>query len=324
MQVQRRGSSGYQQGRVGTQLNPGDAIIPSRRARVRVQCPSGAQRRATAGRRSGMRVICPDLVRSTDPRNENDLLQLLAGEFPYMPQVLGTVPRFYWPGLAGVDEYQVQLLQLEFVQPESADEFTFVQPELVETVLWESVVSGNSLVYDGPGFEPGGRYRLQVMVGDGLHYDVAFQGLAAEKRGEVVAAGPMDDALLLAYGQLEQELSWEVISTLRPVVEAGGASAEMQRLLAESYLRVGLYGLAETHFGAAAALADEDGDVRTRAEGWVGLAMVAAARQDEDLVRRRLGMAQVLYGVLEVDEGWLETIEVWLAGLEVEANIPKL
>ncbi|WP_163696792.1 hypothetical protein [Adonisia turfae] len=320
VQVQRRGSSGYVQGRVGTQLNPGDAlIIPNRKTRVRVQCPSGARRRATAGRRSGMRVICPDLARSTDPRNDNDLLQLLAGQFPYKPQVLDTVPGFYWPGLVGVDEYQVQLLQQEYVQPESEDAFTFAPPELVETVVWESTVLGNNLVYDGPEFEPGERYRFQVMAGTELHYSVAFQALAVEKQEEVsVATASLTDGdvLLMAYVHLEQGLFWEVIATLRPVVEAGGASAEMHRLLAESYLRVGLPGLAETHYGAAVALADESGGVRTRAEGWVGLAKVAAMQQDEALVRQRLVAAQVLYRALEMDEGWLETIEVWLAGLD--------
>ncbi|MEM6256240.1 MAG: hypothetical protein AAF821_25280 [Cyanobacteria bacterium P01_D01_bin.156] len=324
VQVQRRGSSGYETGRVGTRLNPGDAILPSRRARVLVQCPGSARgRRVRAGRLSGLRVICPNLLRSTDPRGDSSLPQLLEGRFPFKPQVLGTVPRFYWPGLAGTPEYQVQLLQQTYVQPESADEFSFAAPELVETVVWEATVNNNSLLYSGPEFEPEGRYRLRVMVGDELHYGVVFEGLALDQRDEVSAAIAavvggeqlVEQALPVAYLQLEQELFWEMVSTLRPAVEAGGASAEMHRLLAESYLQLGLYGLAETHFGTAVALADEGDDLRTRAEGWVGLAKVAAAQQDEALVRQRLEMAQVLYGVLEEDEGWGRTIEEWLVGL---------
>lgn len=50
----------------------------------------------------------------------------------------------------------------------------------------------------------------------------------------------------------------------------------------------------------------------------MGLAKVAAALQDNDLVAQRLVIAQALYGELEVDEGWLVTIETWLGRLEEE------
>lgn len=255
VQVRRRGESDYEPGDVETLLYAGDAVLPSRRARVEVECPNGSRQSVTAGRLSGMRVICPDLERSTDGKNPEDLLQLLAGEFPYGPRALmATPPAFDWPTALDANVYQVAVVQLQFVQPESRDPFTVAPPELVETVIWEATAMDTRILYGGPALIPDERYQLRVMTEAGLHYTVPFQGVSlSDSEALALATAALnsqelpwgDQALALAYLQFEKALFWEVIEGLRPLMAASGATAAEHRLLAASYLQTGRYGLAK-------------------------------------------------------------------------------
>jgi hypothetical protein len=324
----RRSNGRYVQGRVNTRLNSGDALLPARGVRVRVQCPNGRRRRATAGRLSGMRVICPDLARSTGARNENDLPQLLAGQFPYVPHVWGDTPTFIWPDVSPTAPYRVQVIQVTFVQPESSDPFEIPAPERVETVLHEATVTENRWTYDGPPLGVEGRYQVRVETPMATVYQVPFQLVPSEAATELIAgvealqdleADVETEALALAYLYRDAELYWAVIDLLQPLVAQGEVSATIHQLLAESYLKTGNTGAAATHFSAAVTLAQAAVDVRTEAEAWVGLAKVAAASQDREAVVERLQRAQVIYQTLAVDEGWVAALEEWLTAIDRDA-----
>lgn len=322
VQVRRQASGVYIYGRSGLPLAPRDALLPSAGARVWVDCPSGARQRVTPGRLSGVQLICPDLARSTDGRNEDDLLLLLAGEFPYSPRVLTDHPVFSWPDITPTRPYAVRVIQIEFVQPEVDDPFVIPEPQLVETVLYETAVASSHWRYDGPALALDRRYQIQVATETGVFYTMPFRGLTTEAEGAIgeverslVDQEPIftDRAVALAYVYLEADLYGAVIATLQPEVEAGRASAIAHRLLAEGYLKTGVYGMAATHYGAAIVLAEEAADGRTQGEAWVGLAKVAAVSQKRERVVQRLEKAQRIYGGLAVDEGWVAAIEAWLA-----------
>lgn len=321
----RRSNGHYVGGSVGTQLNAGDALLPGRGVRVVVQCPNGGQGRVTAGRLSGMSVVCPDLARSTRARNENDLPQLLAGQFPYIPRIWGDTPTLIWPDMNPDAPYQVQVIQVTFVYPESSDPFEIPAPERVETVLHEATVTENRWTYDGPSLAVEGRYQLRVETLGETVYQVPFQQVPSEgamalaagvQALQDLAAEAEANALALAYLYRDAELYWAVIDRLQPLVAQGEVSATVHQLLAESYLKTGSTGAAATHFSAAVTLAEVEGDGRTEAEAWVGLAKVAAASQNRDLVVQRLQTAQARYEMLDVDEGWVAAIGQWLTVIQ--------
>ena len=345
----RRSNGRYVGGSVGTQLNAGDALLPGRGVRVLVECPNGGQRRATAGRLSGVAVVCPDLARSTRARNENDLPQLLAGQFPYIPRVWGDAPTFIWPDIRPDIAYQVQVIQVSFVYPESSDPFEISEPERVETVLHGATVTENRWTYDGPPLGVEGRYLVRVetlgetseppvllwrgdqpywLPGEALRetvYQMPFQRVAAaDATALATQVDALQDlateteayALAVAYLYRDAELYWAMIDLLQPLVAQGEVSATIHQLLAESYLKTGNTGVAATHYGAAVTSAQAEADARTEAEAWVGLAKVAAASQNRDLVVQRLQTAQARYGSLDVDEGWVAAIEQWLTVIQ--------
>ncbi len=308
-------------------LEPRDALLPSQGTRVLVGCPDGSRQRVTAGRLSGVRVICPNLtVRSTDGRNDDDLPQLLIGNVPYVPSVWeDETLRFTWPDESPGTAYQVTVSQVVFVAVESDDPFAPPTSEAQETVLHEAVVMTNRWTYDGPSLEAGSRYQLQVATPAGVFYQAAFRPLATDAATKLAAGvealtvldlEPLDEALALAYLYQEAEMSWDVIALLKPLVARGEATATVHHLLAEAYLKTGSYGLAEAHFGAAVTLAEEVEDARTAAAAWVGLAKVAAADDNRDLTVRRLETAQQLYAELAVDDGWVATIDEWFVKIE--------
>jgi len=329
VQVRRQDSGVYIYGRSRMPLQPRDALLPSRGARVRVDCSDGSRQPVTAGRLSGVNVICPGLARSLDGRNDDDLLQLLAGQMPYMPQVFGAAPIFTWPDVHPGESYQVTVSQVTFEAIESADPFAPPTTERQETVLHTATAMTNRWIYDGPLLEAEGRYQLQVEIADEVVYQAAFQPLATTTAELVGGVGtlkmldlePLDEALALAYLYQEVDLSWAIIELLPPLVLPGEATATGHYLLAESYLKTGSYGLAETHYGAAVTLAEEIEDMRTVAEAWVGLAKVAAAAQNRELTAQRLAKARQIYAGLAVDEGWVATIDHWLNALALHVTM---
>lgn len=327
--VRRQDSGVYIYGRTGLPLQPRDGLLPSRGARVLVDCPNGERQRVTPGRLSGVRVICPDLATSFDGRDEEDLLQLLAGRFPYMPRALRSAPTFSWPQVTPTAPYEVQLVRIDVVDQPGADEFSPPTPVLQETVLQEAVVQGNYWRYGGPALEAEGQYGLRVRgQGEGAEvlYQVGFWGVSpgaeatlAETRAELAtqAIPPAEAAMVQAHALFDLALHWEVIAVLQPWAEEGALSPGGHQLLAESYLRTGRYGRAETRYGAAITLAQEVEDQRMVAAAWVGLAKVAAADQNAALTVQRLTVARQLYMGLVVDEGWVEIIDDWLTAGEL-------
>jgi hypothetical protein len=341
VQVRRQGSGVYIYGRSRMPLQPRDALLPSQGARVRVNCSSGSRQPVTAGRLSGVRVICPDLARSTDPRDDDDLVQLLAGEVPYLPQVWLDMPTLTWPDVQPGEPYQVTVMQVRFVEVPAADPFSPSTTKPVETELHSATVTVNRWTYDGPILEPEGRYQLQITTSDDsetgsendpeseIVYQAPFQSLTTEA-AEALAMGieslqvldlaPVDAALALAYLYQEHDLYWKIVTLLQPLVAQGEATATVHYLLAESYLKTSNVGLAATHYGAAVTLGLEAEDPRTVAAAWVGMAKVAAAAQQPELTAQRLQMARQIYAELEVDEGWVATIDEWLYVIEPDAN----
>ncbi|MGD1861594.1 MAG: tetratricopeptide repeat protein [Leptolyngbyaceae cyanobacterium] len=329
VQVRRQDSGIYIYGRSRMPLEPRDALLPSQGARVRVTCPNGVRQPVTPGRLSGVMVICPDLARSLDGRDDDDLLQLLAGQVPYSPQVWREMPTFIWPDVSPEATYQVAMTQTIFVEAESSDPFAIPTTESRDTVIYEATVTASRCHFDGPPLEAAVRDQLQVTTANVWNYQAAFQQLAETTAADLttdvealLALGlePVDEALALAYLYRDAELYWEVITLLQPLVAQETVPAILHQLLAESYSKTGSVGLAETHYGAAVTLAQAGEDTRTMAEAWVGLAKVAAAQQQHELTAQRLATAQPLYAELAVDEGWVTMIDDWLSKIQQESN----
>ena len=179
----RAGNGLYRSAEVGDRLDLNEAVLPSARSRVVVTCPNNTRRRVTPGRLSGIGIICPDVRTAQRSRNENDLLLLNGGVFPYITRVVDDRPAtFAWPELletetaitagAGAQRYVVSLHRLGQDAP-------------VERV-WQAETAETFVAYDGPPLEMEVTYGLIVEVAideqtDKLAGELCGEGAVAER-----------------------------------------------------------------------------------------------------------------------------------------------
>ncbi|WP_377963605.1 hypothetical protein [Almyronema epifaneia] len=325
--VQQTGQSGYRIGFRGLELRSGDVVLPGPRTRVTVRCRPQANPRPVP-RRLALSQICPDLVRSTDSRNDADFLALLAGDFPYVTQLLPETSTLRWPALPGETVYQVQLLALEPLQPASDDPFEILPPALVETLLWEMETTETAIAYSGSALSPNGRYTLRVSRAETI-YELPLQPLAAAPLARVQTTvadlnaqtvTEIEQALALGYLYEEVGLYWQAIAVLEPLSDRAELGATEHQLLANCYLRTAAYQAAAQHYETAIALAVQTGDTLTQAAAYVGLAKAAAATQDRGLAAQYLRRSLVYYRLLQ-DTEWIRTIETqWLTAVAPPLN----
>ena len=319
----------------GDRIGLDEAVLPSPETRMLVRCPNNTRRRATPGRLSGIGIICPDVDVVRRSRNENDLLLLSRGVFPYGLRVVDGAPTLGWPELTGVERYQVSVYRIE-------------RDELIER-LWQAETAATRLDYDGPPLELGNAYGLIVepvtadpseqlcgegraeQAGSGLArwrrgdcYRAEIQRLEPEEAGrltETVAAleatglDEVTGALALAYRYGELGVYGRAIGLVEPLAARGDQPAAVYQLLGDSYLRSGWFEQAETAYEAAQRLATRSGDYRTRLEAKLGLAKVAAWRIQSEQAVEYLWSA--LRDVSYVrDSAQADVIVQWLNKLE--------
>lgn len=279
-----------------------EAVLPSPQTRLLVRCPNNTRRRVIPGRWSGIGLICPDLGVVRRSRNENDLLLLNSGVFPYVLRVAEQSPTLSWPELLGVGRYQVSVYRLE-------------QDELGDR-LWQTETAATRIDYGGPPLELGRSYGLIVepvttdppeqRCGEGVT-EQAASGVARWRRGdcfradlrrldpepveqltaaaaalEATVVDEVTGLLALAYRYAESGGYGDVIGLVEPLAARGEQSAAVYQLLGDGYLRSGWFEQAQAAYEAAQRLATESGDYRTRLEAKLGLAKVAAWRMQSE------------------------------------------
>lgn len=314
----RGGNGVYRGAQAGDRLELNEAVLPSSRSRVVVTCPNNTRRRVTPGRLSGIRIICPDVRTAQRSRNENDLLLLNGGVFPYTVRVVEAQPVLAWPSLGG-DQANPQTVAVSVYRLEQGEP---------GELIWRSEAMGMQVDYTGPPLAVGEMYGLvveavtanvtditpgdaggeqvQELCGEG---DLAenSSGVGRFRRGECFRSDiqrlDVDEAaalaavaieseseilesevqtLVLAYRYAESGVYGEVVRLVEPLVAIGEQSGEpsgaVYQLLAESYLRLGRIEQAQIAYVRAEGLAVRAGDYRTRLAANLGLAKVAAWR----------------------------------------------
>lgn len=148
----RGGSGVYRGAQAGDRLELNEAVLPSSRSRVVVTCPNNTRRRVTPGRLSGIRIICPDVRTAQRSRNENDLLLLNGGVFPYTVRVVEAQPVLAWPSLGG-DQANPQTVAVSVYRLEQGEP---------GELIWRSEAVGMQVDYAGPSLEVDETYGLVV------------------------------------------------------------------------------------------------------------------------------------------------------------------
>lgn len=349
----RGGDGVYRDAQAGDRLELNEAVLPSANARVRVTCPNNTRRRVTPGRLSGIGIICPDVRTAQRSRNENDLLLLNGGVFPYVVRVVEAQPVLAWPSLG--EERANSPANPSAV---TVSVYRLAQGEPSE-LIWRSAAEGMQLDYAGPPLAVGETYGLvveamadtppeeidgeqaQALCGEG---DLAefSSGVGRFRRGacfrsniqrlgedevaavmaiaaETESLGPEVQILALAYRYAELGVQGEVVRLVAPLVASGEQNGEqlgaVYALLAESYLRLGHIEQAELAYRKAEELAVRAGDYPTRLAANLGLAKVAAwqMRPERAVDYLWAALRDVSY-VRDWDQA--DTIVQWLGKLE--------
>ena len=297
-----------------------------------VRCPNNTRSNVVPGQLSNIGLICPDLGITKRSRNENDVLLLNSGVFPYELRITDDRPTLIWPAMAGVETYQVSLYQSNTDGLEK---------------LWQGETAANSVEYDGPPLSVDVAYSVIVesQVVDmpcgeaesdvdrwrlGGCFRANLQRLDAEEDmaltqalASVEAADFGDDeirSLALAYAYREAGAYDQVIGLVAPLLEAGEQPAAVYELLADSYLRAGWIDQAQTAFADAERLATLDGNFQTRLAARLGLVKVMAWRMQAEVAVDYLwaAMRDVSY---RQDQEQADVILQWIGKLE--SFLPK-
>ena len=263
---------------VGTELNQGDQIKPTKGARVRVTCPNFYQPFIPAGVPSGLKSICPvwqPIIFKAPPTSGT--LGGTNSQIPYLitPRhslVLSNTPSFTWNPVPNATKYTVKLL---------------AQTE----VVWQKQVNKSSTIYPGnPRLRAGTKYSLVITANTGkssqdegklnLNFIVLNKSEIAAIQTEVTKiikqeASQQVTALMLAnfysrytlpentiqaYGLTAQNfksysLSADAIATIEALLKQGKQSPIIYRSLGDIYWQAGLTQKATENYLMAIKLA---------------------------------------------------------------------
>ncbi|MEO0373365.1 MAG: hypothetical protein AAF329_01820 [Cyanobacteria bacterium P01_A01_bin.17] len=349
-----RGVNGlYRSAGAGDRLELDEAVLPSARSRVVVTCPNNTRRRVTPGRLSGIGIICPDVRTAQRSRNENDLLLLNGGVFPYTVRVVEAHPVLSWPSLGG-DQANLHTVAVSMYRLEQGEP---------NELIWHIETEGMQVDYAGPPLAVGEMYGLVVEVMTDNITDATPRGANGEQVQELCGEGDLTEnssgvgrfrqgecfrsdiqrldvdevaaltalgieseilepelqALTLAYRYAESGVYSEVVGLVEPLVaideQRGEPSWAVYQLLAESYLRLGRIEQAQMAYARAEGLAVRAGDYHTRLAANLGLAKVAAWRVQPERVVDYLWAALRDVGYVR-DQAQADEIVQWLNKLE--------
>ncbi|MGC1525590.1 MAG: hypothetical protein WA783_06025 [Phormidesmis sp.] len=295
-----RGGDGlYRRAQVGDRIELNEAVLPSTQSRVVVTCPNNTRRRVTPGRLSGIGIICPDVRTAQRSRNENDLLLLSGGVFPYTVRVVEAQPVLAWPSLGG-DQVRPQAVAVSVYQLDQGEP---------GELMWRSEAVGMQVDYAGPPLAMGETYGVVVEAATGNTPDITpgdtdgaqgqdlcgegdlaqhSSGIGRFRRGECFRSDiqrlGVDEAAGLAAAVMAIE------------AEAESLESEVQTLaLAYRYAESGVYGEVVRLVEPLVAIGEQSGEPSGAAYqllaegylrlGWIEQAQMAYARAEGLAVR---------------------------------------
>ena len=313
-QIRLAGATKYQPASTGMTLILGDILLPDDGAEVIVNCSDRTLGKAQAGVESGLKAICPS-AKSTDPRGEDNIfLDLLRGEFTYQTLFLSENPLLSWSPVSGVNQYRVKV-------------------KAGDKVIWEQIVEGTSIQYQGEELRPKFFYDLVV---EGMKQDEPplyllqmrlVNPVIAESIRKKVAAieeeevGEEAQALMLADLYLEEQESitsgflLAAALPLEKLVQNGNKTPVVHRLLGDIYLRLGRRQEAKEIYQKALLVAEAYNNLSEIAATKVGLAHLAVSEGKFLEGRRLLEKAIAIYQLME-DDKQLDLMQGWLIELE--------
>lgn len=337
--IKRRNQSRYQPVSVGAILNFGDLIRPATGARVKVRCNNDSIWAVPAGIESGLGLGagCPESVAS--PRNLDarggqgisNFLSFLNQSFTPSTRILNTTPLLRWAAIPNATTYRIQVREREIIG------YTF-PPDY--RLLWETTTTEPIAQYPQSPTEPlqaGQDYQLIIdaTTPSGItttklifrvitpEQTIAFTTARDRLQSQDLSDEAKAIALVALYQQLAQPntdppadrgLLLEALPPLEALIAANTQTPYIHRLLGDTYLQLGWFDLAQSRYQTALELAQSEGDRQDSAAAQVGLACIAAARQDLVRARSRLQDAKRGYRRLE-DTEQVKRIEQWIETL---------
>lgn len=276
----RASDGGYRNAAAGDVVGLGEAVLLSARSRLVVRCPDNTRRRVTPGRLSGVGIICPTLEVARRSRDENDLLLLSGGRFPYVVRMVGDVAAQEWAG--------------DRCGPENT-------PAAAGDSTAERLVNCA---------------QVEILP---LTEDAATELAMGIEAIEASGLATDTQSLALAYRYAASGVHGDVVNLLEPLLALPMASATqpaaVYQLLADSYLQLGWVALAQQMYGQAEQLAVRSGDYETRLVANLGLAKVAAWRLQPEQAVDYLWAALRDVGYVR-DREHADMILQWLGKLE--------
>jgi hypothetical protein len=332
--IKRRNQSRYQPVSVGAILTLGDLIRPATGARVKVRCNNDSIWAVPAGIESGLGAGCPESVASRNFNSRggqqiDDFLTFLNHSFTPSTRVLNTTPILRWAAIPNATTYRIQIKEnISHTFP----------PDY--RLLWETTTSEPIAQYPQSQTEPlqpGQDYQLIINAttpSGRITTKLIFRVITPEQtiatttnRDRLQSQDLSDEAKAIALVALYQQLAQpntdppadrglllEALPPLEALIAAKTQTPYIHRLLGDTYLQLGWFDLAQSRYQTALELAQSEGDRQDSAAAQVGLACIAAARQDLVRARSRLQDAKRGYRRLE-DTEQVKRIEQWIETL---------
>ncbi len=318
-QIRPAGATNYQPVFTGRILTLGDILWPNEGTVAIVNCSDGKQRKADAGVPSGLKAICPG-AKSTDPRAEDNIfLALLRGEFTYQTLLLAENPLLSWPSVSGVNRYRFKV-------------------KAGESVIWEKMVEGTSVKYQGEPLRPKFFYELVVEAvkeDEPSLYQLKLRRVnpvtaefVREKVAVIEGKSVTEEAQALMLADLYREEQESVTSgfllaaalPLEKLVQSGNQTPVIHRLLGDIYLRLGRQQEAKETYQKGILLAESTNNLSETAAAQVGLAHLAVSEGNCSEAKRLLEKAREAYQLME-DYKHFDLMQGWL--IELEKNRKK-
>jgi hypothetical protein len=330
--IKRHNQSTYQSVSVGATLNLGDLIRPATGAQVKVRCTNDSIWAVPAGIESGLGAGCPESVaatRSLDSRGGegiNDFLAFLNQAFVPSTRILSPTPLLRWAAIPDATEYRIQV----------RENVSYTFP-LEYRLLWKTSTSEPIAQYQGEPLQIGQDYQLviETITDSGTATTkLIFRVITPEQtiaitttRDRLASQDLSNEAKAIALAALYQQVAQpntdppadrglllEALPPLEALVAAGNQTPYIHRSLGDMYLQLGWYDLAQSRYQRTIELAQSEGDRQNWSTAQVGLACIAAERQDFVRARSLLEGAKIGYELLE-DGEQVARIEQWIEKL---------